>query len=565
MSSGEKYMVSLRKHVFEAPHPAVALSIFLFVLFIFSYIAHPQIGDVLFLFLFPAIFALFLDWISIRALRIYFPLRRITTLHLLVFLVSFVEFWLLSFFVDFTMSFFVGFSFPIFLRYLIYRTFVAERKNFAMLISSYYNIGILIFAVAYLNEVPLVQYILSTLTYGVAGHVFIITSTSVFRREFREDPLFFISTFVNYISRHSADDESKLNKMFHSMYTKRKVPVSVMVFHKNSGEKYVFVAPYIHPGPFGNLGGSNVSGKLENILHISDMMVFHTTTTHDNNVDNEDIEKIAEVIKRAINDKCVITKFSEPKRGKVDGIEYMAQRFGDYMFVSLIPNNAQFDDVELSTGLHIRSELMKNMNDAMIIDAHNCFDENAVPLSLLGADVGALTKSLLSLKANFPIVMGYGHVNLKGRSIGPGGVRAAVFKVGNKRFAYILIDGNNIKKGLRDRIRKEIKEVDDSEVFSTDNHIVNMSMVDLNPVGEHDDWTEIINACKKAVEIAIKNEGPACASFRTEEVEFLMANTGNLELMSAITKKSVARAKIAAGLLLTASFVVSLLIFFLIK
>ncbi len=566
MSNDEKYVVSLRRHVFKAPHPLISISVFTLILLVFSYMVHPKIEDIFFLFFLPYIFAIIADYLSIRCLRIYFPMSRIAILNLVVFLISFVQFWILRFFLPFQFAFFLAFAYPIDIRYVIYRAFLAEKKNFTMVVASYYNAVIFIISIFYLSSFPWLPFLVSSLIYGFAGYLFIRGTTSVFRREFREDPLFFVSSFLNYLGRFTKEDEKKLNRFFYEIYVDRKVPVSAMVFRGERGIKAAFVAPYIHPGPFGSLGGSDIPNKLEKMLNMDNLMVFHTTTTHDNNIaTEEDVKKIADAIKEMLDEDCEYQEFSDVKRGKIHDVSFFAQRFGDYAFIALIPQNAQFDDVELNTGLAIIKSVKKELKDAMAIDSHNCFDENSVPLSLTPMDVMGIERELKGLKADKKIKMGFSSVNFDGKSVGPGGIRAAVFQYGEKKIAYILVDGNNIKKGLRNKIREEIKNVDEIELFSTDNHIVNVSMMDLNPVGQDDSWDEIVGACQIAIDKALENMEDVCMYMRTKYVELRMASAGNMKKMATVAKESMQRAKLATLLTFTFGFTLSFLAFYFLR
>ena len=79
------------------------------------------------------------------------------------------------------------------------------------------------------------------------------------------------------------------------------------------------------------------------------------------------------------------------------------------------------------------------------------------------------------------------------QGFGPMGIQVMVIKCDpvdrtvsqkSRIFAYILLDGNNIVPGLRERLRSAIiNMVDDAEIFTSDNHIVNATMGGYNPVG----------------------------------------------------------------------------------
>jgi len=562
MASNEKYIVSLRKHIFSAPSPIVSLVIYI-VLTILAYIVHPNIINILLLFITPFIVTIILDYIAIKSIRIYFPINRITTLNILGYGISFVIFIALSFFFSFNFAYYLGFATIIDIRYVIYRAFLAERKNYASIISSFYTITIFIISVAYTPSFPWIPFTMASSVFLIVGYLFIITTTAPFRREFREDPLFFISAFVNYITRFKKEDETRLNHFFYNIYENRTVPISIMVFKAKSKIKAIFVAPYIHPGPFGKVGGSDIPNKLEKMLNMENLMVFHTTTTHDNNIaSNEDVSKIANVIKNMSKGECKYDKMSDFVIADVKGVSVGMQAFGKYAFVALIPKNANFDDVELDTGLYLRKLVLESgFEDMIALDAHDCFNENALPLSLLKSDIEKIREYVARIKSDKKLRMGFSKVEFKGESIGPGGIRAAVFEYGAKKIAYILLDGNNIKKGLRDRIITSV-DADKVEVFSTDNHIVNVTMMDLNPVGERDSWDELIDACKRAVKEASEDIENVCVYAKTEQVELRMATGGNLKKMTDITKESVKTAAIMTPILFTVGFLISFFIFY---
>ena len=564
MASGEKYIVSLKRHIFRAPHPAVSISAFLIIVLLITYLVHPNLLTIFHLFLLPFLIAVVLDYLAIRWLRIYFPLRRIASLNLFAFILSFIQFGVLQVFFPFNFSFYLAFASIIDPRYVLYRTFLAEKKNHAVLVSLHYTIILFLVSLLYDPSFPLIPFVATSLIYLGIGYLFIKSSTSPFRREFRADPLFFIASFLNYLSLYRKEDEDRINRFFYEIYTDRKVPVSAMIFKGASGIKAVLVAPYMHPGPFGSIGGSDIPNKLERALGMDNLMVFHTTTTHDNNIaDEKDVKKIAEALREIIKGECEYSRMSDLVRFRVDGVAAMAQIFGDYAFLALIPEKAEFDDVELSTGLAARKIATRYFKDAMVIDAHNCFDENALPLSLTHHDISEFAPVLNALKADKKLRMGFAKVEMRGESIGPGGVRAAVFEYGEKRIAYILLDGNNVKRGLRDEIRKAIDFVDEIEVFSTDNHLVNATMMDVNPVGERDSWEAVVGACVEAVRKAMENIEDVCVYMGTKEVELRMAPAGTVSRMSDVTKEGIKKAKVAVPVLFAAGFLASLLIFLL--
>ena len=78
-----------------------------------------------------------------------------------------------------------------------------------------------------------------------------------------------------------------------------------------------------------------------------------------------------------------------------------------------------------------------------------------------------------------------------------------------KTNAYILLDGNNVMHGLREKIISAVSGlVDDSEVLTTDNHIVNTTMGGYNPVGLKFEHEAIITCIHKLVRSALMDCEP---------------------------------------------------------
>jgi len=75
----------------------------------------------------------------------------------------------------------------------------------------------------------------------------------------------------------------------------------IKFFDENKKEKCTFIIPYIHPGPFGNIGSSN----MPKIFHdnIKNSFCFHGSCSHQLNlIVSKDVYKIADEINK-INTK----------------------------------------------------------------------------------------------------------------------------------------------------------------------------------------------------------------------------------------------------------------------
>ncbi len=559
---GEKYILSLRRHIITAPRYEITVTLSIIFILLASYLIYWDILRTILLFGVPYILVNLLDYAMTKITRTYFPGKRIITLNLLVFIGVLIQILIFQRFYPFKFSFLLAFSSTVFLRTFVYFVFMREEPVLGLITSLNYNI---IYAITtiFMASSYLLSFIVASLIYLSASIFILKISVAKFVREFSEDPLFFISSFINYLSNDGREHVKSINRFFESIYVERKVPVSTLVFWKNGNPKVIFLFPYIHPGPFGEVGGSDITRKLKKFTGLDNLMVFHTTTTHDNNVaDERDVRKIAEVVKRSLKYEAHEEMMSDFGRFKIDGFEILAHVLGNNVIVALLPTHKIFDDVDLHSGLMLRRRLNRLFTDSAMIDAHNNFDENAFPLRLKRRDIEEIAEKLANMKKDAPIVMGYAQRKFEGKSFGPDGIKVAIFVHNNKKFGYVLLDGNNIKKGLRNKIREELKDLlDDVEVFSTDNHIVNYNILDLNPVGDKDNWEKIIEKVREAVKEALTNTESVKVSMHTEWVKLRMARRGQLETMSNITRDALKRVKITMPLATIGGFLGALLSF----
>ncbi len=559
----EKYVIDLRRYLpKKVPSFTFTFITSILLIILFSYITSLDFIKALLLFALPYVVITFLDYFFVRISRVYFPIKRISYLNILAFAFALLLFVIFRIFFSFFFSFFLGFASLVYLRHIVYRVFFHNRKLLAPWIGSLYNI-IYILISLFFFPAYFVPYLLSTLVYLALAEFALHFSIIHFIREFGEDPLWFLSSFINYLGRQDGDEVNQLNGFFKSIYRPREVPVTLLGFHrKDRSLKCLFVFPYIHPGPFGDVGGSNIPNKLEKHTGLSNLMVFHTTTTHDDNIaTEEDVKKIAEIVKN-YDGGGKYDKMSDFHRFRVENIDIAAQIFGKYALLFLIPTGELFDDVDFSAGMSLRRKLNSSMEEVMVVDAHNNFDVNALPLTLHAHHINNIKRELRGMEADAPIIMGCAMRKVEGKSIGPGGIRVAVFKYKDKKIAYILLDGNNVKKGLRDRTRERvIGIVDEAEIFSTDNHIVNYNFLDLNPVGERDPWEPLLDEIEAAVKDALQNMESVSVEASTKHVMLHMATRGQLHRLTEMTRLGVGRAKLVAPVTLLLSIFFSLLLF----
>jgi len=306
---------------------------------------------------------------------------------------------------------------------------------------------------------------------------------------------------------------------------KRDVEVSLLRFN-SSKTKAVIVVPSIHPGPFKNIGSSLLPSMLKTRLE-KDLncvaCIPHGLLGHEFDLASQGHNEkvIGSVLKSARLVVCNETKatpFIEVSNGLATAC---CQIFGKTALISFTLAPKTTEDFPQELGLFVRQEAQKQgLECCIIVNAHNSIDGPVNIDETLGAlkQVAVQCLSKAASQKQLPFKVGAATVFPKEFSlkdgIGAGGITAVVSKVNGQKTAYVVIDGNNIVSGLREKILSDIRfeGIDAGEVFTTDTHSVNAIVLDergYHPVGEVINHEKLLKYVKEAVAAAISNLEPA--------------------------------------------------------
>ena len=411
--------------------------------------------------------------------------------------------------------------------------------------------------------------------YAVAVQVFIVTIDQPWKRSLGVSVLDFARGFVGHI----AEGSRELEDFFEQLGEEAVVPVTVLSFRREAGdEKARFVLPMIHPGPMGEIGGGNLP---ERVARSTDGLGFppHATAGHDFNLVTErEVDTVLEVAERAYDRVEYDAEATPSVRASVDEATVLGQAFGGAALAVASYAPAFADDVAYAVGLSAAAEARAaGLEEAMLVDAHNSND------GLAGEDLGHVTPGSersfamiraaraagreLAAAARDPLRLGvaWDRTDWTPREgIGPLGVRVAVTAVGGEETAYVLVDGNNMEPGLRDRLVEAARAtgVDRAEVMTTDTHVVNTVDAD-NQVGAAIDCAALESLIVDLVGEAREDLEPVEAGMATEHATVTVFGNDRTETLA-----SHANAMISMGGVLAAAFVAGVtgltaLIFFL--
>jgi putative membrane protein len=409
------------------------------------------------------------------------------------------------------------------------------------------------------------------LLYAFAVWVFLYAIDRPWRSSLGVSALDFLRGFLGYL----AEDSNELEEFFEGIGESAIVPVTVLSVRRPDGEeKARFVLPMIHPGPMGEIGGGNLPKR---VAQSADGLAFppHATAGHDFNLVTErEVETILDAAERAHDRIEYTSEGTTGYRTTVDEVTVTGQAFGNDAFLVTTFSPGYADDVDYAVGLSAMAETRtSDIETVLLADAHNCND------GLEGDDLGHVVPGS---KRSFDMIEGSGRLGeILGdaeqgpircgvawaetdwepqEGIGPLGIRVSVFEVNGGRTAYILIDGNNMEPGLRERILDAINGVDRAEVMTSDTHIVNTVEAE-NQVGQAIEPGKIVDQIDTLVERAIADLEPVEAGMASETAEVTVFGNDRTETLASTANAMVSMGGALAAAFIFAVMAVSVLIF----
>ena len=412
--------------------------------------------------------------------------------------------------------------------------------------------------------------LIAGLIFVLAIYAFITIIASPFKKNLGIGVLDLLSLFI----AHMNEGSNSLEGLFENMSEAIDTVVTFVSFKTEKGIKALFISPSVHPGPLGDLGGSNMPTILANKFdHFT--MVAHGPSTHDfNPIAVSEIDKIETAVKKGLNKVEYKPSASEFVRYNSQTANIGVQFFNDGMVIlsTFAPEGS--DDIEFGVGLTMMAQSRSkcDVKDSIIVDCHNSFAPESGEVLPGNSEVFYLIDVIDKIETNqnkTSLKIGCWQTTMdtldKQEGIGESGLKTMIIEVNNQRTAYVLFDSNNMEVGFRQEIMEAVNdlEIDEIEVMTTDTHTVNTISRGYNPVGITK-RPEIIEYVKKSIKEAIKDLEEVEVGTGTEKIENLntFGPKNSTELISTISSV-VAVSKIIAPVLLITSLIIAFIwIFF---
>jgi putative membrane protein len=401
--------------------------------------------------------------------------------------------------------------------------------------------------------------------FGLGFAILIWMIERPFQRAFKIRGLAFINAFI----AHMTDGSKGMEDFFREIGEEIFVPQVSFFFRRVNEKAVIFTVPNLHPGPMGEIGG----GNLPKVLHDNfedETLVAHGCATHDFNLVSEgEINKVIDALQKSRRDITYSGVAGRSGRLTRGSVQILFQRFGDSVLLVTTRSPQRTEDLDFSVGMTIMAEGHRWFPHVAVVDAHNCMTDLSSPVLL--ATLTATEYQHGSLEAMdkcrttplYPFRVGVTHLTLPfGREQGFGdlGVQVLVVEVDGQRTAYVLIDGNNMAKGVREVLLEQILTVvDHAEVMTTDTHVVN-TITGKNPVGMHVPASEFLPFVMQALQEAIGNLAISEVAGSTAHCEHIVVFGSNRisQLASTVNAMLVFVAPLSLAMLMLA-FLLSLI------
>lgn len=564
-----KAFSDLTKMVKKSPHWSV-LSAITGVILLIDYFLLRNLLVVLVGILGSYLLVIGLDILFVKITKAYFPKRRIFYLNFMSLGLSSIFFWIIfiiHLFQNIESLLMVSISSATLLRVLIFYTYYSDKlSKFFVPALNYTYAAIFALSIAFRDLITIIPFIISSIVYVIGGLIFVKSSTKEFSKEYGESATKIIQMFLNYNNNEASLEVG--NKFFGKIYAhSRRVPVKVIdVLRPDNSRLVTMVFPYVHPGPFGTLGSSDLPLRLQHRLADlgNDLMVFHTTTTNSNNCSgDEDIDEIASGIRTCLKDMEYTDTMSRFKRINVGKYVIGMQKFGKYGLGAIIPEREPFDDVKLKGGLEIMHHVEKQaLKEFAVVDAQNFFTEKAPELDNCEGMDNAFSRELNRLESKFPARLGYYRLHEPMPELGSMGVQAIVTETAGKYQAIVLTDSNNITREAveiaRDMVHREVQTL---EIYTTDNHYVNANNLDINPLGRGDNAKVAADLIKRTVLLAKSGVTDVKIGMKSHTVKVKMGEENTYQRLTESVFNSLKTAKYTIIITIPSSIIASIAIF----
>jgi putative membrane protein len=365
--------------------------------------------------------------------------------------------------------------------------------------------------------------------------------------------------FRAFLLNWVTDQNEPLEKHLEAMGEDSDIEVTLLKFDATK-TKAAIIVPQVHPGPFKNIGSSLLPSLLKREVEKEfggSVCVPLGILGHEQDLASQlqNYKIVAQVI-AASKFESKDTLASPFVRVTEGAATASCQIFGDTAFLSFTLSPQTTEDLPQDLGRIVFEQAKKlGLKNVVVVNCHNCLTNVVDTVEHLGelqlAALKCLQKVIVEMRKPFSVgshTVFPIEFTLKD-GMGVGGITAVAIQVENQTVVHIVIDGNNMTPGLREKILANLSGLgfNDSEVYTTDTHTVTASITGrrgYHPVGEVMDQTLLLKYIGEATEKAQAHLEGCSAGSKT----FIVPNVRvigeeRLKSISTLVDKAIVKAK----------------------
>lgn len=423
---------------------------------------------------------------------------------------------------------------------------------------------------------------------GVLGLVIMVAGSGLIlwtmgRWEDEHHRIKLLPLFRSFILAWADKVSGPLEEQIARMGELRDLQVDSMIFRDAEGScKAGLIIPYIHPGPFRDVGSSSMpkvlSEGLGNRLG-GEVLVAHGISTHELDLTkSSEIDRIFDLVYSGLP----LGEVSQTSTGVIiverEGAKVSCQMFGRIAFLTMTLSPKSYDDLPEELRQRIWDKAGEMGLTAMIVDSHNSIQRDD---ELQSIDVENLYEAAISaMKKAEGVNQGKFSVGASRiipdewkleDGMGPCGVATLLVKPEEgDEFAYVVLDGNNIISGARESILSEVKTRTsiEAELLTSDTHLVNAIGATTRgyyPLGERTERRRLAEYVSMTIEEANSKLAECTASYSRVMVPGLMVlGEKGLSLISEVLESAFSLFKRSAIVSIASSLILAVgVVFFL--
>lgn len=285
------------------------------------------------------------------------------------------------------------------------------------------------------------------------------------------DPFKLFSSFLFAVFGESGEFEAELEKMGEEK------ELTIRLLRISGRKEHVVVMSQVHPGPFKNVAGAKlidtISRELSRLGY--EATFLHAEGGHENDpVSSREVAKIVDSIITRLGDESFWEEVTplQPIKSKMGDLAVTYFGFLPRPKIYVISRNkSSMDDIPSKIAEKITTP------DTVLIDAQNKFEGEVIWNKEVEEALLGVIKELRSSRVcnNWAIGTAKEYlddVDPRHEEVGPMGLSAIILKCDSEKSALVVLDSNNMKSSLRQKIENLMESMDYriAEVATTDNH-----------------------------------------------------------------------------------------------